>query len=108
MMSLIWNMVRLGKYDFNKAANPVTIGVSFTPTNAQLGIYVITFVATRNGSVQTNTTVKINVNTNPDFLAPTKAEAVVYVVPTYALHKDTVRANNPDNTVTTQIFSAAI
>ncbi len=89
-------------------SNPVTVGLSFTPTLAQLGIYVITFVAERNGGVQTNSTVTINVNTNPVFINPTKLELETYVIPTGVAHLDTVVATNPDVSVTTQLFSATI
>ena len=89
-------------------SNPVTVGFSFTPTAAQLGIYVITFVAERNGGVQTNTSVTINVNTNPIFLLPTKLELETYVIPTGASHLDTIVATNPDVNVSTQIFTASI
>jgi hypothetical protein len=88
--------------------NPVTDNFSFTPTTAQLGIYVITFIATRNGGVQTNTTVTINVNTNPQFIPPTKAQGVTYMIPTAVLNEDTIVAENPDSNVNTRIQSASI
>ena len=89
-------------------ANPVSTVFSFTPSIAQLGIYIITFTATRNGGVQTSTNLTINVNTNPQFIAPTKSEATNYVILSGVLNVDTVSAANPDPAVNTSITSGVI
>ena len=89
-------------------ANPVSSFFNFTPTSAQLGIYIITFTATRNGGVQTSTTVTINVNTNPQFISPTKLEATNYMILSGVLNVDTIKASNPDPAVNTRITSGTI
>jgi hypothetical protein len=89
-------------------ANPVSTLFSFTPSAAQLGIYIITFTATRNGGVQTSTNLTINVNTNPQFVAPTKLEATNYVILSGVLNVDTIKAANPDPAVNTSITSGTI
>jgi hypothetical protein len=89
-------------------ANPVTSTFSFTPAISQLGVYVITFTATRNGGAQTSTSVIINVNTNPIFVAPTPTEGTTYMIPTGVLHNDVIVAANPNPTVNTRINSATI
>ena len=88
--------------------NPVTTNFSFTPNSSQLGAYIITFTATRNGGVQTSTTVTINVNTNPQFISPTKLEATNYVILSGVLNVDTIKATNPNPTVNTRITSGTI
>lgn len=88
--------------------NPVNSIFSFTPSSSQLGIYVITFTATRNGGVQTNSTVTINVNTNPAFIAPTPSQGVTYMIPTGAVHTDVISAKNPDSSLNTKISIASI
>ena len=89
-------------------ANPVTSAFSFTPVFAQLGIYQITFTATRNGGVQTSTTVTVNVNTNPQFISPTRAEGSGAVILSNVLHIESVAATNPDPSVNTRITSGSI
>ena len=89
-------------------ANPVTTNFSFTPSLSQLGIYIITYTATRNGGIQTSTNLTINVNSNPQFIAPTKLEATNYVILSGVLNVDTVSAANPDPAVNTSITSGVI
>jgi hypothetical protein len=86
-------------------ANPVSTNFSFTPSVSQLGIYIITFTATRNGGIQTSTNLTINVNANPQFILPTKLEATNYVILSGVLNVDTVTASNPDLAVNTSITS---
>jgi hypothetical protein len=51
-------------------ANPVSTNFAFTPTNANIGTYVVSFTATDNNNLQTTTNVIISVNTNPVFDVP--------------------------------------
>ncbi len=88
-------------------ANPVASTFSFTPGIAQLGAYVMTFTATRNGGAQTSTSVIVNVNTNPVFVAPTPGEGITYMIPAGLLHQDIIAAVNPDPAVNTRISSAS-
>jgi hypothetical protein len=50
--------------------NPDTIEFYWVPGPGQLGSQVINFTATDNNSVQTNTSVIINVNSKPKFIVP--------------------------------------
>ncbi|MBS1645547.1 MAG: T9SS type A sorting domain-containing protein [Bacteroidetes bacterium] len=88
-------------------ANPVSSTFSWTPTVSQIGTYVLTFTATRNGGVQTTSAVTINVAKTPEFIAPTPATAV-YVIPTGVAHADSIVAQNDDTTIYTHIFTASI
>lgn len=92
----------------NSPSNPTNTSFSYTPTNSQLGVYVMTFIAERNGGVQTFTSVTINVNTNPIFISPTRAEATDFYIPTGVQTDDIAKATNPDPSVTTRILSASI
>lgn len=90
-------------------ANPTTTNFSWTPTNAQLGVYVVSFIATDEFNIQTTTTVTISVNTNPVFIVPpTPIYDGDYLILTGVLHVDNISAANPDPSVNTQIFSASI
>ncbi|WP_118974545.1 HYR domain-containing protein [Taibaiella koreensis] len=81
---------------------------SWTPTAAQLGTYVMTFVATDDVGVQTSTTVRINVTAGPQFLAPTPPAVPDRLLLTGATLNDVIKASNPDPTVTTRILSASV
>lgn len=87
--------------------NPISSTFSWTPTTTQLGTYILSFTATRNGGVQTTSTVTINVAKIPEFRSPTPATAV-YVIPTGVAHADSIVAYNDDTTIHTQIFTATI
>ncbi|MDP1620791.1 MAG: LamG-like jellyroll fold domain-containing protein [Bacteroidales bacterium] len=101
-----------GNYTFTPAlpetGNPVSSTFSFTPAFAQLGTYVMTFTATRDGGVQTSTTVVVNVNTNPAFVAPSPIAGSTFVIPTGVLHQDVLAASNPDPMINTSINTASI
>ena len=81
---------------------------SWTPTLAQLGTYILTFVATDDIGVQTSTTVTIHVTTGPQFIAPTPPATPDRFLLTGTAMSDVIKANNPDPSVTTQILSATV
>lgn len=90
-------------------ANPAMTNFSWTPTNAQLGVYVVTFIATDEFNIQATTTVSISVNTNPVFIVPpTPLYNGDYLILTGMLHQDNISAANPDPSVGTQILSASL
>lgn len=91
------------------ATNPTTTNFSWTPTLAQLGTSVVTFVATDNFGIQTNTTVTINVNTDPVFIVPpTPLYNGDRLVLSGTTVTDTIAATNPNPAVATQLLSASL
>ncbi|RYE23737.1 MAG: HYR domain-containing protein [Sphingobacteriales bacterium] len=88
------------------AVNPATTTFSWTPTSNQLGLYVVTFVATDNQGVQSNFTVTFNVSTGPVFTGATPAEMPQRFVATGTSVTDVISAANPDNSILTRIFSS--
>lgn len=91
------------------SGNPVTRSFSWTPTGGQLGIYIVNFTAQDVVGVQANTTVTINVNTNPVFIVPpTPVLASTRFVEPGNSVSDIIQATNPDPSVNTQIISGTI
>ncbi len=92
----------------SSTANPATTSFSWTPSVSQLGLYVITFTATDDLGVQTNTTVTINVNMGPEFKSPTPTEMPHRFVQSGTPVSDVIKAENPDPSILTHIFSGTL
>ncbi|MCU0434583.1 MAG: HYR domain-containing protein [Bacteroidia bacterium] len=87
-------------------ANPVNTSFSWTPTSAQLGVYVLNFTAQDNVGIQAQTSVIINVNQNPFFVTPpTPAQSSSRFFLTGTPISDIIRATNPNSAVLTRINS---
>ncbi|WP_198666921.1 HYR domain-containing protein [Taibaiella helva] len=96
---------------FNPPATPSaapSTNFSWTPTVAQLGTYILTFVATDNVGVQTSTTVTIHVTAGPQFITPTPPTTPDRLLLTGTTLNDVIKASNPDPSVNTKITSATV
>lgn len=96
---------------FSPSATPsatASTNFSWTPTAAQLGTYVMTFVATDNVGVQTSTTVTIRVTAGPQFITPTPPATPDRFFLTGTTLNDVIKATNPDPSVMTRILSASV
>lgn len=85
--------------------NPVQTVFSWTPTAAQLGSNVISFVAQDQVGVQTTTTVSINVSLRPQFDAPTPGAGSLFCLqPALGQsHSGSIVASDPDPADVVQI-----
>lgn len=87
--------------------NPAQATFSWTPTIADLGVYVLNFNAMDNVGVSTPTVVVLNVTADPRFDAPTPGNNSIFcVVPGNNLSYD-YHASDPDSTdtLTLQVLS---
>lgn len=89
--------------------NPVQTVFTWTPTAAQLGSNVISFVAQDQVGVQTTTSVSINVSLRPSFDAPTPGAGSLFCLqPALGQsHAGLILASDPDPTDIVQITSVA-
>lgn len=78
------------------AGNPVNGSFSWTPSNSNLGAYVVNFSATDNIQVQASSSVNIIVSLAPEFIAPTPPQGVHNVVEPGSTLSFTVSAQDPD------------
>lgn len=89
--------------------NPVQTVFTWTPTAAQLGSNVISFVAQDQVGVQTTTSVSINVSLRPSFDAPTPGAGSLFCLqPALGQsHAGLILASDPDPTDIVQITSVS-
>ena len=85
------------------AANPALTNFSWTPGNTQFGSFLISFIATDDAGIQSTSTVTINVNANPVFIAPTPAANVTRVFIAGTPVTDVIAAESPNPTLNTKI-----
>jgi hypothetical protein len=89
------------------SGNPVTSAFSWTPTAANLGTYVLTFVAQDAVGVQTNTSVTIQVSTKPTFdVPPTPSNGTILQIQPGTQVTQVIQASNADPATPVRIISA--
>ncbi|XZF14865.1 T9SS type A sorting domain-containing protein [Chitinophagaceae bacterium MMS25-I14] len=93
------------------SGDPVQSAFNWTPTNADLGTYLINFTAQDNAGIQANTIVKLVVSLNPKFDLPqSPGNGSLFCAPPGVPLSTTFQASDPDihDSVSLSVASGAV